>query len=390
MNFPRLKNALLCRILVYVVVLGGFIAPIIIVANLNFVPETLKIIVGIIFALGLLVYLIVNLPILMTMDILFATIRCYNNARKTFALPKSFLIEKSENRISRFGKQCEQSAIYPRPQTLVYSNNFPISCIDRPIEKTIITYSTDYLDMNEYQAIINSAKTNSKTLACKNRTLFLKYLPKKSDIKKITVIIIYAKSVSEDLRARLFDFVCKSNGGDEFDNAIIPCVVDLEKQRCTFDSMKIPYTGFQYAAKNSAIKIIKKYIFSNRLRPSDSTELLKPLKDYNPEQSLWSFWRMAKKEIKLDIGKDKKRFKKMTHKELIFEGGYIYLKWQERGIWLSVEVDEELKKAKIDPVNSWYYPKSNKIAKDIVKEIKGIINSYFFEQGYTTEYISYE
>ena len=99
---------------------------------------------------------------------------------------------------------------------------------------------------------------------------------------------------------------------------------------------------------------------------------------------------MAKKEIKLDIGKDKKRFKKMTHKELIFEGGYIYLKWEERGIWLSVEVDEELKKAKIDPVNYWYYPKSNKIAKDTVKEIKGIINSYFFEQGYTTEYISYE
>ena len=69
MEFPKLKNALLCRILVYVVVLGGFIAPIIIVANLNFVPETIKIVVGVAFAIALLIYLIKNFMLLMAMDL---------------------------------------------------------------------------------------------------------------------------------------------------------------------------------------------------------------------------------------------------------------------------------------------------------------------------------
>ncbi|MGN0554577.1 MAG: hypothetical protein ACI4LI_01620 [Candidatus Fimenecus sp.] len=42
MKFPRLKNALMCRTLVYVIVIGGFIAPIIIAANFSFLPDALK------------------------------------------------------------------------------------------------------------------------------------------------------------------------------------------------------------------------------------------------------------------------------------------------------------------------------------------------------------
>ena len=60
MKFPKLKNALLCRILVYAVVLGGFIAPIILVANLKVVPEAVKVIVGIGLIVVLLIYLIME------------------------------------------------------------------------------------------------------------------------------------------------------------------------------------------------------------------------------------------------------------------------------------------------------------------------------------------
>ena len=69
MKFPKLKNALLCRILVYVVVLGGFIAPIMIVANLKVVPEAIKVIVSIGLAVGLLIYLLKNFALLMAMDV---------------------------------------------------------------------------------------------------------------------------------------------------------------------------------------------------------------------------------------------------------------------------------------------------------------------------------
>ena len=100
--------------------------------------------------------------------------------------------------------------------------------------------------------------------------------------------MIYAKQVDEKLRNSLFDVVCK-NGGDGFDTAVLPCVVDLEKQICTFDSMRIPYTGFQYPVKNRGIRIIQKYLFNNKFPFADSPDMLDPIKDMGPEQSLWDF-----------------------------------------------------------------------------------------------------
>ena len=68
MKFPRLKNALLCRILVYAVVLGGFIAPIVIVASISFVHESIKVAVGIACTVALLIYIFINFGVLMALD----------------------------------------------------------------------------------------------------------------------------------------------------------------------------------------------------------------------------------------------------------------------------------------------------------------------------------
>ena len=56
MKSPILKNALLCRIPVYVVVLDDFMDPIII-ENLKYVPEAIKVIAGIGLAAGRLLCL---------------------------------------------------------------------------------------------------------------------------------------------------------------------------------------------------------------------------------------------------------------------------------------------------------------------------------------------
>ena len=389
MKSPKLKNALLCRILVYVVVLGGFIAPIIIVANLKFVPEAIKVIVGIGLAVGLLIYLIKNFVLLMAMDVGLAMLHCHNTARKHFILPESFSEQKVERRINRFGKKYEPSAISPRPETLRYKSNAPMTIYSSGIEKIIATYRIDFLDKSQYQLIVNSATANSKALKGKKKHRFLDKSQKSSPLNRATVIVIFAKQVDEKLRNSLFDVVCK-NGGDGFDTAILPCVVDLEKQICTFDSMRMPYTGFQYPVKNRGIKIIRKYLFDNKFPFADSPDTLDPIKDMNPEQSLWAFWKRTKKELILDDKESKKRFEKMQHRDIFFEDGYIYLKWKERGLWISVELNEELRKAEIDVIDLWDYPKSNKIAKDTIKEIKTLINTYFAGIGYTTKYISYE
>lgn len=386
---PKLKNALLCRILVYVVVLGGFIAPIIVVANLLFVPEAIKVIVGIGLVVGLLIYLLKNFVLLMAMDVGLAILHCHNTARKHFVLPESFSEQKVERRINRFGKKYEPSAISPRPETLRYKSNAPITIYSSGIEKIIATYRIDFLDKSQYQLIVNSATANSKALKGKKKHRFLDKSQKSSPLNRATVIVIYAKQVDEKLRNSLFDVVCK-NGGDGFDTAILPCVVDLEKQICTFDSMRLPYTGSQYPVKNRGIKIIRKYLFNNKFPFADSPDMLDPIKDMDPEQSLWDFWKTMKKELVSDDKNMKKRFEKMKHRDILFEDGYIYLKWEDHGLWISVELNEELRMAEIDPIDSWEYPKSHKIAKATIKEIKTLINTYFAGLGYTTKYISYE
>lgn len=389
MNFPRLKNALLCRILVYVVVLGGFIAPIIIVANLKFVPEAVKVIVGIGLAVGLLIYLLKNFVLLIAMDVGLAMLHCHNTARKHFVLPKSFSEQKVERRITRFGKEYEPTAVSPRPETLRYKCNAPITIYSSGIEKIIATYHIDFLDKNQYQLIVNSATANSNALKGKKKHRFLDKSQKSSPLNRVTVIVIYARRVDEKLRNSLFDVVCK-NAGDGFDTAVLPCVVDLEKQICTFDSMRMPYTGFQYPVKNRGIKIIRQYLFNNNFPFADSPDTLDPIKDMDSEQSLWDFWKTMKNELVSDNKNTKKRFEKMKHSDIIFEDGYIYLKWEEHGIWVSVELNEELRTAEIDAIDSWDYPKSHKIAKATIKEIKTLINTYFAGLGYTTKYISYE
>jgi len=131
-------------------------------------------------------------------------------------------------------------------------------------------------------------------------------------------------------------------------------------------------------------------LFNNKFPFADSPDMLDPIKDMDPEQSLWDFWKTMKKELVSDNKNLKKRFEKMQHRDIIFEDGYIYLKWEDHGLWISVELNEELRMAEIDPIDSWDYPKSHKIAKATIKEIKTLINTYFAGLGYTTKYISYE
>ena len=389
MKFPKLKHALLCRTLVYVVVIGGFIAPMIIVATLKFVPDAAKVIVCIGLAIGLFIYIIKNFALLMAMDLGLAMLHCHNTARKHFVLPQSFSEQKIARKIARFGKKYEPSVISPRPEMLRYRSSAPLTTYSSGIEKIIATYRIDFLDKNQYRLIVNSATANSKALNGKKKHLFLDKSQKSSPLNRVTVIVIYAKRVDENLRNDLFDLVCKK-GGDGFDTAILPCVIDIEKQICTFDSMRIPYTGFQYPVKNRGIRIIRKYLFNKKFPFADSPDRLDPVKDMDSEQSLWLFWKTMKKELVSDEKNTKKRFEKMKYGEIIFEDGFIYLKWEDRGIWISVELNEELKTAEIDTIDYWNYPKTHKIAKATIKEIKTLINTYFAELGYTTKYSSYE
>lgn len=390
MNFPKLKHARLCRILTYAVVIGAFIIPIIIIANISIIPIKIKFITGMLLIVGLIIYMLKNFMVLMCMDLMLAILHCYNTARKEFTLPDLFSVEKTEKRISRFGKSYPPTALYPQPKTLRYKLNTPITVYSSGIEKVIAIYHTDFLDKDGYKAIFSSAKVNSKALTGMKKPIFLDKEQKKSPLNRVTIAFIFANKVDESLRSDLFDLVCKEKG-DEEEISFLPCVIDLERRVCIFDSLRIPYVGYSYAVKNRGIRIIRKYIFGGKLPLKHNQNMLyMPNDDINPEESLWSFWHKLNKEFVLDEKNDKRRFNSMSHREIILEDDCLYIKWEERGISAGVEFIEDSRTAEVALIDLWNYPKSNKVSKKALEEIKKTISIYIAGLGYTTKFVEFD
>lgn len=392
MNFPKLKNAVLCRILVYVIVIGIFAAPAIIVGCIDMVPDSVKVMFILVCSVGLIVYLIKNFVVLMSLDCTLALLHCRQTARKQFTLPKSFSVSKLDKRITRFGKKCDSRPLSPMPQALMYKFKPSITVYAKGIETVIAAYSVEYLDKALYTSIFNSAVINSKALEGKKKPRFLDKKQKKSPLNRVTIILILAKSIDSGLSASLFDTVQK-NSKDGFDVSILPCVMNLENHCCIFDSERIPYIGFQYPVKNRGIKTIRNLVFYGKIPYSSSPYVLDPMKDEKTgedlsEISLWTFWRRMKKEMISDDKEIRTRFTNMEHKQVFLDNGYLYMKWEDRGIWLTAEFDEEQKTVKLDAIDSWVYPKSGQIAKKTIVEMRRFLDEYFADIGYTTKYMN--
>ena len=124
------------------------------------------------------------------------------------------------------------------------------------IERIVAAYEVDYLDREIYRDIFSSAKTNSKALIGKKKARFLDSQQKKQPLHRVTVILILAHKIDAGLIDELYDLVCKQCG-DEQENCLVPCVVDLEHHTCVFNCLRVPFVGFGYAVKNRGIRIVK-------------------------------------------------------------------------------------------------------------------------------------
>jgi len=383
--FPRLKNALLCRILVYVVVMGAFAVPAVIVVKLPFVPDGIKALACFGAMAGFVVYAIKNFCILMEMDMLLASLHCYNTARTCFALPRSFSAPGVRRRISRFGHPCIPVALAPQPEILRYKGSAPMTIYSCGIEKLMAVYSVELLDQEQYRLIVSSAKANARALKGAKKHRFLDRAQRSAPLNQVIVIVILADRVEEQLRAGLSDTVGKSIG-DGFEIAALPCVVDLERRSCTFDSMRYPYMGFGYPVKNRGIRLIRRYLFGGRFPYAASPQTLAPVEGLDTEQTLWHFWRELRGEPAPDNRKTIKRFSRMQHGDMTVEDGYLYLKWQDHGIGVPVKLHAETRTVEVGAIGQWLYPKANKIAKSTVKDIKDMIDERFAAEGCAVTY----
>lgn len=384
MKHPKLKYPRLCRILTYIVVLGGTVLPIAIICFLPFIHEAVKALLmfGMIF--GLLAYLIKNFVVLMGMDMALATLSCYDTARTQYRLPNTRTLQKIDTAISHYGVKCAPAPITPPPDDLRYRYSSPVTVYSSGIERVVASYHVDMLDADTYRTIFSSAKTNSKALIGKKKALFLDKQQKKAPLNRVTVIIILARQVDPRLSNGLYDLVCKQCG-DDFDDSIVPCVIDLEKQTCVFNCLRVPYVGLAYAVKNRGIRLVKRLVFGGNL-PLTGSHRLPPIKEIDSESSLWELWSSLSHEM-VGAGKEiNRRFETLSDKEIFFEDDTLYLKWGEKGIYQNVELDTEKKTASVEAVEHWFYPKANPISKKVIREIEQLIVEYFRKKGYAVEF----
>ena len=391
MGFPKLKNALFCRILTYVVVLGLFIAPIVLLACIPVIPVQIKVAAFVVFGAGLIYYLIKNFILLMGMDLFLAMLHGYNTARRQYPLPKAATEEKILRRVRRFGKTYPCHSAKPQPIALQYKASASMLIYASGIEKIIAVYHTPFLDKQTYSAIFRSAKSNSNYLKGKKKPLLLDPQQKKAPLNRVTVVLIFADSVDMTLAPTLFDLVGKEAGdGDEI--SYLPCIIDLHHRICVFDSVRSPYVGFGYPVKNRGYKMIKKIVFGGRFTKSNAFVALPDQQGHKDidirNDTLWKLWRTMKYEIIISQKEMKKRFSGMQHGQIEIEDGeYLYLKWKEAGILLAFQLDNETMTASVDSFDTWDYPKSNKIGKQMHEKMERRITEHFAELGYTVRFI---
>ncbi|MGM9668965.1 MAG: hypothetical protein ACI3VZ_04325 [Faecousia sp.] len=388
MNYPKLKHPRLCRILTYVVVFGCGLLPIFVVYAFP-VPDVARVIVMLVSLIGLLIFLFRNLTILMFMDIALASFSCYQSARKKYTLPSGRSADTIRRSILRYGRQCAPAPIMPQPTALLYQFSHPMTVYSRGIERVVAAYEVDMLNSDTYREIISSAKTNSKALIGRKKALFLDKEQKKNSLHRVTVILILAQKVDPQMAGNLYTLVCRQCG-DEFKDCVIPCVVDLARRTCVFNCVRVPYIGYGYPVKNRGIRIIRQRVFGGNLNLRDNDHFLEPIDDFNPDDSLWDFWRKLHHQFIGAEKEAKRHFEAMSDREIRTADGFLYVRWDQHGICQAVEQDTENRTAKIESVKKWAYPKAQPIGKKRIQEIEEHIAAYYAKMGYVVEFADIE
>ena len=352
------------------------------------VPDGLKVIVLLGYLIGLLIYLIRNFLVLMMMDMVLAMESCYRTARSKYHLPQYRSADAIRSSILRYGVSCDPSPIKPTPSALRYKFSNPMTVYSRGIEKVVVAYEIDLLTRDLYRDIFSSAKTNSRFLTGRKKARFLDKEQKKQPLHRVTVIVILAHKIDAPLVPELYELVCKQCGNEDED-CLVPCVIDLENLTCVFNCLRILYVGFNYAVKNRGIRIIKNRVFGGSLPLTDEYRL-SSMKDADPEMSFWDFWRELHHQAVGAERKTKKQFESMAELEIRMVGEVLYLKWDGFGVCQTVEFDTESKTAKVESVTNLAYPKSQPIGKKTIRKIEDYIFSYFQKQEYTVTFITFE
>ena len=286
---PNLDHPLFCRIIFILIIFSLSIVPLCVVSSLTFLPTPLLPIICIIYVAFYLFIFFKKLEVIFAVDSILAIMQCFTTSRLYFKLPEHFSAEYIEKKITHFGKRVNTETSltgYIRMKIKKTSNAFFGS-------NSYILYVAmlrkEIIDVDQYNKTVTSlSKLANSQIKFKNDNYK----------KNVTVILIIADKVSDQLRSVLYDTIRK-NSGDGFDISILPCIVDMENRTCTFDSERIPWLLFDYPIKNKGIRFIRRLIFKGSLTlsesPKESNAFLEKYKQY----SLWKLWKEIKNDFSL-------------------------------------------------------------------------------------------
>lgn len=384
MNYPKLRNPVLCRLTPYVVVLGVTAIPIVAVFLLP-VHDVIRVIILCSALGGLLAYIIRNALVLMSMDMMLAQLCLERTARTQYSLPRGRTPKAILKSLSRIGTKCNPISMEPQPSNLRYRFTAPLTIYNQGVERVITVFETDLLTQDTYRRFLRVAKANSNSLIGRKKALFLDHQQKKSPLYRVTVVVILAKSIDPGLCGTLYKLVSQTTD-DEETNSIVPCIIDLGQNICCFDCLGVPYIGFSYAAKNHGIRLVKKCVFGGRLPLRNNRHYLNRDNDLSPDDTVWKLWKDLHHQL---IGEDKQtqwQFEAMAEGEICVQNMLLYLKWDNRGISQVVKPDKEKLTITVEAVTNWAYPKSNLISKKVRSQLQDRITEYYKKQGYTVQF----
>ena len=389
MEIFKIKNAKFCSFIIGLILLLITIFPFVVLV-LNFWEMGVRVGICLILLFVSVFLLIKFSSSAISSELVLKIIEANNKKRTKFDFPKNLSKDKIEKTIRRIGIKCEPTSVFPQPEILQYQFKMPIKARAKGLETIVATYSIRNLTNEELKNIIKSAKSNSKNLIGKKSAFFLDKEQKKLPLKRTDIVIIFADSVDATLERNLFNIIIKEDK-DGFNESIIPCVFDFENKNIVFNCDWLPDAFSQNYARNRGIKIIKNKILKRKLDFKHNQNFVEfKFEGIDTEQTLFQLLKNENNHFVNFKKKTNNKFKNMKDGEIIFEDDFLYIKIDGKGVAIYIEIIEETKTVNIDTFDLWDYPKTSQIAKKKVSQIQNLATDYFFNKGYTVEFLSTE
>ncbi len=394
MKWPKLKYPLLCNM---VLVGGAFLwlflpVPLFFLADVGIISRPIAIVLSLGIWIGLLWFLISRYALLMMTSMCLEMYQAYLHGRRHFTCPKNGkdpagIRKRILRRVERFGSPYEVKAVPPELVTLRYKNSPSATVYYHRIEKILLIYEVDVLDADASRKLWQSANAITNIIGREQQPLYRKPKEHSKDNSVSVAAVILAGTVSPDVAADLVEAKIKME-----DRHVLFCAVELSTAKYYFDNQKEPFL-FHYPVKNRAVNRIHRIVFGGRVPLRSNPYLLpEPMwlerDHFDPEDSLWSFMKHAKKELKGVGRSEKKRFQEMQNGTVTMDDGWLYCKLEDRVSTMMVDDDENGPQTKQVILSlNWYYPKSNRISKRDNATIRRLTEEFLHGQGFEVNFV---